>query len=177
MDKQEAQTQTLQWVEKVVIGCQFCPFAANPFKAKAIACEVSPAKALAEALASLALCFEQLNNHVEIATLLLVFDKGFIRFTDYLNLVDLAEQLLKQEGYEGVYQIASFHPDYLFAGSTADDPANYTNRSPYPMLHLLREDDVEQALDSHPNPEGIPERNILFAREKGVEYFKKMMSD
>ncbi len=169
--------QTRQWVEKVVIGCQFCPFAANPFKTGSIAFEISPATELSEALQALAVCFEQLNNHTDIATLLLIFGEGFNRFDDYLELVELAEQLLQKEGYEGVYQVASFHPDYLFAGSTADDPANYTNRSPYPMLHLLREDDVEQALDSHPNPEGIPERNILFAREKGVEYFKKLMSD
>ncbi|HMC87200.1 MAG TPA: DUF1415 domain-containing protein, partial [Chitinophagaceae bacterium] len=92
----------------------------------------------------------------------------------YLELVRLAEKLLKQEGYQGIYQVASFHPLYCFAGAPADDPANYTNRSVYPMLHLLREESVEQAIANYPNPEKIPERNILFARSKGIAYMKKL---
>jgi hypothetical protein len=75
-----------------------------------------------------------------------------------------------------VYQVASFHPLYRFAGSANDDAANYTNRSPYPMLHLLREESIELALERFPNPEQIPERNILFARSKG-ELYMKMLRD
>jgi hypothetical protein len=81
---------------------------------------------------------------------------------------------LKAEGFEGVYQVASFHPDYLFAGSDENDPANYTNRSPYPMLHLLREDLLEIAIDKHANVDDIPNQNIAKAISLGLAYFKKM---
>jgi hypothetical protein len=70
--------------------------------------------------------------------------------------------------------VASFHPDYHFEDAPEDDPADFTNRSIYPMLHLLREEQVEQAIDAHPDPEGIPERNVHFTREKGLEYMKKL---
>jgi uncharacterized protein len=83
-------------------------------------------------------------------------------------------RLQKKQGYEGVYQVASFHPNYLFAGSHENDAANYTNRSVYPMLHLLREEAVEKALEHYKDPETIPERNIQFAREKGLAYMKKL---
>jgi hypothetical protein len=68
--------------------------------------------------------------------------------------------------------VASFHPDYRFADAPADDPANFTNRSVYPMLHLLREDSLEKAIEAHPDAEGIPARNVTFAREKGLSYMK-----
>ena len=81
----------------------------------------------------------------KINTSFLIFEHAFQQFDDYLDLVALAEKLLKQQGYEGIYQVASFHPRYRFANTKIDDAANYTNRSVYPMLHLLREDLVEQA--------------------------------
>jgi hypothetical protein len=86
----------------------------------------------------------------------------------------LSEQLLEKEGYEGVYQIASFHPKYLFAGTKESDPSNYTNRSPYPMLHLLREESLEQAIEKHINADLIPEKNIQKATELGIDYFKNL---
>ena len=107
-----------------------------------------------------------------IETSLLIFPNHFADFEDYLDLVELAENLSIEQGYEGVYQIASFHPDYCFAGADADDPANYTNRSLYPMLHLLREDSISKALDHYIDPEGIPERNIAFAQEKGLRHMQ-----
>ena len=95
----------------------------------------------------------------------------------YLDLVEMAEDLIEEEDYEGVYQVASFHPDYLFAGSDSEDPANYTNRSPYPMLHLLREESIEKALEHYSgDPDEIPERNIRFAREKGLAYMKRLFN-
>ncbi len=86
----------------------------------------------------------------------------------------MSEKILKQKGYEGIYQVASFHPLYLFEGSVENDPANYTNRSVYPMLHLLREESIDKALENYKDPESIPERNILFAREKGLAYMKTL---
>jgi len=113
-----------------------------------------------------------LDRTEDIETTLLIFPNHFADFDDYLDLVELAERLSIAEGYEGVYQIASFHPQYCFAGADEDDPANYTNRSPYPMLHLLREDSIARAVDHYIDPEGIPERNIAFAQEKGLKYMQ-----
>jgi hypothetical protein len=109
-----------------------------------------------------------------IETSFLIFPRAFSKFDDYLYLLSLAESFLKKKGYEGVYQVASFHPLYLFAGSDENDPANYTNRSIYPMLHLLREESIDKALENYNDPENIPERNINFAREKGLVYMKML---
>ena len=117
---------------------------------------------------------QRLDKDESIETTLLIFPMAFTIFDDFLLLTELAEQLLLEQKYEGVYQIASFHPEYQFADAPTDDPANFTNRSVYPMLHLLREDRVELAIKNHPNAEGIPERNIMFAREKGLAYMKKL---
>jgi hypothetical protein len=115
-----------------------------------------------------------LEDNPAMETALLIFPKGFSDFEDYLDLTDLAEKLLKAQGFEGIYQVASFHPNYIFAGSDENDPANYTNRSPYPMLHLLREDLLEIAIDKHNNVDDIPNQNIAKANSLGLEYFKKM---
>jgi hypothetical protein len=115
-----------------------------------------------------------LDRAEDIETTLIIFPNHFADFEEYLDLAELAEDLSVEQDYEGVYQIASFHPDYCFAEAEANDPANYTNRSPYPMLHLLREDSITKALDHFIDPEGIPERNIAFAQEKGLKYMQML---
>ncbi|MEP1552769.1 DUF1415 domain-containing protein, partial [Paraglaciecola sp.] len=100
---------------------------------------------------------------------------GFSDFDKYLDLVDGANEFIERGGYGGLYQIATFHPDYCFDGEKSNDAANYTNRSPYPILHLLREASLEQVLKNYPNPENIPDNNITKARELGVNYFKKQL--
>ena len=117
-----------------------------------------------------------LDTVEDIETTLLIFPSHFADFEEYLDMIDLAEKLSADQGYEGVYQIASFHPDYCFAGSDNDDPANYTNRSPYPMLHILREDSITKAVDNYPDPEGIPERNIAFSKDKGLKYMQLLQA-
>ena len=84
--------------------------------------------------------------------------------------------MLKDLGYEGVYQLASFHPHYQFDGTAADAPSNYTNRSPYPMLHILREASVEIALENYPNPETIPERNIQVTQALGLKVMQDLLA-
>ena len=87
----------------------------------------------------------------------------------------LFRSFLAKESYEGIYQLASFHPQYLFAGSNDNDPANYTNRSPYPMLHILREESLSKAIDSYPNVDDIPQNNIDFANAKGLYFMKNLL--
>jgi hypothetical protein len=156
---------TRNWIADVVIGLNFCPFARKPLKEELILYKVDHSSEESVALESLINTCRYLDDHPEIETALLIFPKGFS---------DLSERLMKAEGFEGVYQVASFHPNYIFAGSDENDPANYTNRSPYPMLHLLREDLLSIAIDKHANVDDIPRQNIAKAQSLGLEYFKKM---
>ncbi len=165
--------QTKKWITDVVSGCNFCPFAARELKQQTIHYQVEMATSLTHCLESFLKECRRLDEG-GIETSLLILPQAFPVFDDYLELTRLAEKLLKQEGYEGVYQVASFHPLYVFAGAPADDAANYTNRSLYPMLHLLREESIEKALASFPAPEQIPARNIQFARSKGLAYMKML---
>jgi len=165
---------TKKWILDVVIGCNFCPFAGKPVKQNSVIYTVQPAKGLKECLQSFIRECMNMDENEETETTLVIFPNAFEQFDDYLDLVSLAESLLKKEGYEGIYQVASFHPQYRFAGAPVSDAANYTNRSIYPMLHILREESIEKALEKYPDAEAIPERNIHFAREKGVTYMKML---
>ena len=95
-------------------------------------------------------------------------------FYDYLDFLEEAELLIRENDLEGIIQVASFHPAYQFAGTEADAPENYTNRSPYPMLHLLREEALEQAIDSYNHPEQIPEQNIEKMNKLGQEGIEEL---
>lgn len=167
-------SQTKKWIVDVVIGCNFCPFAAKEVRQNTIHYEVEFSDKPDECLQSFLKECRRLDDNSAIETSLLILPNAVPGFEDYIDLVSLAEKMIKKNGYEGVYQAASFHPLYRFAASTADDAANYTNRSIYPMLHLLREESIEQALKKYPDPGQIPERNILFAREKGAAYMQML---
>lgn len=160
--------RTRRWVEEVIVAHNFCPFAAREVARNSIRYAVNPESRLADTLEVLVGECETLDCDPAVETTLLICPQGFEVFEDYLDLVELADALLVEQGYEGTYQLASFHPDYRFADAPPDDAANYTNRSPYPMLHILREDSLERAIAAHPDPEGIPGRNIRYAREQGL---------
>jgi uncharacterized protein len=174
MNPEQVIDRTKKWIIDVVIGCNFCPFAANVVKQQTIFYNVEENKELETCLASFLLEMERLDNDPAIETSFLIFPNAFQQFDDYLDLVSLAEELLKRKGYEGIYQVASFHPLYLFANSDENDPANYTNKSIYPMLQLLREESIDKALANYKDPESIPVRNINFAKEKGLAYMKML---
>jgi hypothetical protein len=163
---------TKKWIGDVVVGCNFCPFAAREVKRGSIHYEVINTTNTERVLESLVIQFNQLDSNAEIETALIILPEGFSNFDEYLALAAIADELLLAEKYEGIYQLASFHPQYLFADSNEDDPANYTNRSPYPMLHILREESLSKAIDSYTNVDGIPQRNIEFAQRKGLQHMK-----
>ncbi len=166
---------TRHWLEKTVIDFNFCPFASPVFKEDLIDYQIIETKTLEDQLRSFAEALQRLAVQPETETSLIIFNEALEDFQDYLELLELANQLLVDLGYEGQFQLASFHPDYCFADVEPDDPSHYTNRSPYPMLHILREASIEKALANYPNPELIPERNIKKAREQGVEVFKAIL--
>ena len=174
MTSQQIIDRTKKWILDVVINCNLCPFAAQVVKQQTIFYKVETSRDMGVCLNSFAYEMQRLDNDKTIETSFLIFPETFEKFDDYLNLLSLAEKLLKRNGYEGIYQVASFHPFYLFANSDEDDPANYTNRSIYPMLHLLREESIDKALEHYKSPDSIPERNINFTREKGLVYMKML---
>lgn len=171
---EQAIAHTKKWVADVVIGCNFCPFAAREVKRNSIRYRVENTPTLNTALVSLIRECQLLDEDPSIATTLIIYPEGFAGFEDYLELLGIAESLLKKEGYEGIYQLASFHPEYQFGGTAKDDASNYTNRSPYPMLHLLREDDIEKVLVNFPDPDSIPEKNIAYTHKVGREYMQRL---
>jgi len=167
---------TRQWLEEVVIGLNLCPFARKELvndRVRLVASSADSEEALLEALQS-ELRF--LDEHPEVETTLLIHPEVLAVFDDYNEFLAAADGLLELLELDGVYQVASFHPDYRFAGTGAGDAENYTNRSPFPMLHLLREDSVARAVDSHPDPDAIPERNIALMHELGADEMAQRLS-
>jgi len=166
--------QTQKWIKDIVIDLNFCPFAAKALLKKSIHYSVLQNADIDQSLETLIKEMQYLDANESIETTFIIFSNDFSDFEDYLDLVDAAQQLLEDKGYEGVYQLASFHPEYCFEGADKDDAANYTNRSVYPMLHLLREDSITKALSLYKHPELIPENNIKLAREKGLHYMQML---
>jgi len=174
MDQELVIAQTKRWIREIVIGLNFCPFANQEFKNDTIKYLVTETKDMSLAMQFLIRECVYLDQHEETATTLIIFSEGFRDFDEYLYLVNLCEKLIRKQRYEGIYQVASFHPDYTFEGEDPDDPANYTNRSIYPMLHILREEQLENALDKFPDPDAIPGKNIALARRKGLKQMQAL---
>ena len=164
--------QTKKWLSTIVIGRGLCPFAKSEFDNDRIHYAVIEERDLEGQMAALLAECAALDKDETRETSLLIFPNAFVNFEDYLDGLALANAVLKGAGYEGIYQLASFHPNYLFEGAAEDDAANYTNRSPYPIFHILREASLEAALMSYPNPEQIPERNIEVTRRLGLEVMR-----
>lgn len=169
---------TRKWIENVVVGFGFCPYAAAVLDTEnALRIDVcqgqsqsdgdaSSHKAALQRLSSIA---RQMADNPDPETVLIVMPQGLEDFDDYLDLLADAEDLLQLEQLTGVLQLASFHPDYRFDNTPIDDAANFTNRSPFPMLHILREESVEKLIGKGDFASTIPERNIETARSKGCD--------
>ncbi len=159
---QQVMEETRCWVETMVIGLNLCPFAARPWNAGQVHIEISQARD-DETLYQhfLAELNQLLTTDADIlATTLLVAPYHLHDFNDYLDFADMAQQAISEAELDGVFQLATFHPDYLFEGEPVDAASHFTNRSPYPTLHLIREEQVEAAIASHPDAESIPAHNI-----------------
>lgn len=170
-------SQTQKWLETVIIEHSICPFAKREFVNNTIHYEIIESDDTEQQLEQLIISCEKLDDEEAIETSLLIFAKSLSDFDDYLDFIEIANALMHKQNYEGIYQLASFHPQYCFADSDQNDASNYTNRSPYPMLHIIREASLEKALESFPNPENIPERNIELTRSLGLQTMQKLLSD
>jgi uncharacterized protein len=167
---------TRNWLERAVIGLNLCPFAkAVHVKDQVYYC-VSSAEdsgALLEELAGELHALVKMDPAVRDTTLLIV-PHCLLDFMDFNDFLHQAERLVRRHGLEGVIQLASFHPDYRFAGTEADDISNFTNRSPYPIVHLLREASIDRAVDAFPQAEAIYSANIETLRRLGPDGWAKL---
>lgn len=164
---------TESWLQNTVIDLNLCPFAIAPFKAKSIAItEISSSKEQAVLEGFLEAC-QSLEQTPELSTVLLVLSQGFEDFHRYLTMLDTCQKLLEMEGFEGVFQLASFHPEYYFDGTDIDDPSNFTNRSPLPIIHILREDELLNVTEEE--GERIYQRNMQTCEQKGLKFLQALL--
>lgn len=168
--------QVDQWLNDVVIGLNLCPFAAKPQRNKQIKIFVSEASQEEALLEDILLQLIELSNTEpeKLETTLVVVPNMLQDFWDYNFFIDWVEGLIKQQDWEGIFQVATFHPDYCFGGAEPEDDENLTNRSPYPVFHLIREESMEKVLKHYPDPESIPDTNIARVSALSVEERKKL---
>jgi len=167
-------TQTHSWIQTKVISLNLCPFAKYPFQNDTIRYIESDSLDTEHVLLSLYHEFNVLSesSSEDIETVFIILSEGWKDFEDYLSLIDIAQSLLVDSGLNCHIQIATFHPDYQFADLEKDDVRNYTNRSPYPMIHLLREASVRHAIESYPDVDSIPVKNQEKLQGLGIGYFE-----
>ena len=178
MNKESIIAETKCWLEKAVIGLNLCPFAKAVHLKRQIRWVESEARDPDGLLADLVreLQFLAGADPEAVETTLLIHPHVLNDFLDYNDFLDLADAAVEELGLDGVLQVASFHPDYQFDGTDFDDAGNLSNRSPYPTLHLLREDSIARAVAAFPDAATIYERNIETLRRLGVEGWRALMS-
>ena len=168
---QQAVTETRAWIARAVVGLNLCPFARAVQAKNQIRCVATDA---ADAEALLARLCDEMHflaeaDPAQIDTTLLVHPQAMTDFLDFNDFLEIADAALEELGYAGVLQVAPFHPQFQFADTAPDDIGNATNRSPYPTLHLLREDSVERAVAAFPEAEAIFETNIRTLEKLGPQ--------
>ncbi len=179
VDPDAVERASRRWLERAVIGLNLCPFAKAVYlkqQVRIVVSDASTARALLEELGEELVLLRDTPAE-QVDTTLLVHPQVLQDFLDYNDFLDDADALVEVLALDGVLQVASFHPHYQFAGTEPDDAENLTNRAPYPILHILREDSVARAVEAYPEPDRIIERNIATMRELGADGFRKLLSD
>ena len=176
LDLDTVSEHTKQWLEKAVIGLNLCPFAKAPHVKNLVRIVVSEARHLDGFLEDLDRELQLLGNTPasELETTLLVHPTLFPDFETFNQMLEIADDAVVENELEGIVQIAPFHPDFQFEGTEADDISNYTNRSPYPTLHLIREDSIAKAAEAFPDSSAIFDRNIALLEKMGHEGWDKL---
>lgn len=174
MDKELVKMR--RWLEDAVIGLNLCPFARAVYVRDQVRIAVKPARGFDDAIRCTLDEADRLFRSApdEIATTLVVLPNALTDFDEFLDAADAIDALIERAGAAGILQLAHFHPDYNFEGAEPDALENYTNRAPYPTLHLLREAQVSEGVQSYPDPESIPERNIEMLEGMGRAELAKM---
>lgn len=165
------------WVERLVVGENLCPFAKRELVQNRVRFVHSTARDEGDLLLALDAELNLLQAQPEVETTLLIHPQVLQDFIEFNDFLDQADALLRHKKLEGEFQIASFHPNYQFAGTATDDAENYTNRSPHPVLHLLREASLESAIERYPDTGEIPERNIARMEAMGITTLQSILAD
>ncbi|WJG08510.1 DUF1415 domain-containing protein [Aliiglaciecola sp. LCG003] len=168
-------SSTVAWIDKVVIGLNFCPFAKREVLRQSVRYRYLAHPSMGQLVEALEFEVTHLHNEPQTETTLIICAARYESFFDYLDALERLENWIDDNGYRGIYQIASFHPDYFFEGEDADSPSNFTNRSPYPMFHLLREESLDRAIRAHKEPQQIPFDNIETANQIGLLGLRKLL--
>lgn len=177
IDDAEVIDSTQRWLTRAVIGLNLCPFAKAVHAKGQVRYVVSHAETPEALLADLAgeLALLHTSDPREIDTTLLLHPRVLADFHDYNAFLDEADAAVDALGLTGEIQVASFHPDYVFADADLDDASNCTNRSPFPLLHLLREDSVARAVEAYPDPDAIVARNIERLEALGADGYRALL--
>ena len=176
MNKKNIESITQRWLKEVVIDLNLCPFAQQELQSGGVVFYVSEATEEIQLMQELEQQLKRLQVDDSIGTLLLIHPLIGISFDDYNQMLTMADNLLEVMGLVGEFQIASFHPDYQFANTETNSPENYTNRSPFPMLHLLRESAVEKAIAHFEDIDKVPEKNIQTMNNLGYAELQNKLS-
>ena len=171
--------RTRCWIEHVVVELNLCPFARKPYEGGQVRYVVSAAERPEDLLEDFQRELELLRatDAAEIETTVLIHPYVLDDFLDYNDFLGIVDAFIEEGGYAGEFQVASLHPDYQFAGTQPDDAENYTNRSPYPMLHLLREEGLARAIAGYARPDKIPERNIRTMEKLGAARMREILDE
>jgi uncharacterized protein len=169
---------TKKWIEQVVIGFNFCPFASKVFVDNSIYYVVVDDMNTDCYKAALISACKHLDKNSCISTAFIIFNKAYPNFNSYITMLSKANRILEKYNYDGVYQLASFHPNYVFQDAIDEnDATNYTNRSPYPMLHILREAEISKAIDYFGDTASITTNNKKLINEKGFAYMQRLLDN
>ena len=163
------------WVETLVVGMNLCPFAKREMIKGRVRFAATPSITEEQLLIALQTELERLNTDPSIETTLLIHPGVLQQFDDYNRFLSYADSLLMEMELEGFYQIASFHPDYQFDGTKPGDASNYTNRSPFPMLHIIREASLERVIADYPDVDQIPVQNIALMNRLGQDKLQTLL--
>lgn len=178
-DFRDPVAETRHWIERAVIGLNLCPFAKAVYvkeQVRFVLSDASTPEALLEQLVEELLLLRDTPAE-QIDTTLIIHPEVLTDFLDYNDFLDNADAAVEALDLQGILQVASFHPDYQFAGAAPDDIGHYTNRSPFPTLHLLREDSVERAVAAFPDPDVIVERNLQTLQKLGHAGWRALLGD
>ncbi|MFK7863319.1 MAG: DUF1415 domain-containing protein [Pseudohongiellaceae bacterium] len=175
----EARSEELvrAWVKDFIVGLNLCPFARKALETGNIRFAAYPHTSFELLLEVIASELQRLNANPEIETSILILSEAAKEFDEYLELLELANELLVALNLEGIFQLASFHPRYIFADTTDDEAENFTNRSPLPLIHILRESSVEFAVAKFPDTANIPKRNIALMNQKGINQLQTVLAN
>lgn len=173
---QEVERQVENWLSTIVIDLNLCPFAQREYQKNSIRFKTSSAGLEQEIVRDLIVELSLLKKHDDIQTTLLILPKALAEFEYFNDFLGFADSLLEEMSLDGVFQLASFHPDYRFAGTQPDDAENFTNRAPFPILHILREESLDWAIAQHPDTDQIPLDNIALMNKLGRAHMLKLLA-